>query len=84
MKDTFDPNNPNLVGVATIRIGLLKPSQDNPTGSIVSDVKFDPELDYKKLTPENMQPHVILTGVATKAIRDFLDSEHGKAEHEQN
>jgi hypothetical protein len=74
MKDQFHPKNPMLVGKATIRIALLKPTPESPTGSIISDVKFVPELNYENLNPANMQPHVILAGVATKALREFLDN----------
>ena len=74
-----------LKGKATIRIALLKPTRKSPTGSIISDVKFTPELNYKNLNPANMQPHVILAGVATKAVRDFLDkAESGTTQHDIN
>jgi len=74
MKDQFHSKNPMLVGKATIRIALLKPTPKSPTGSIISDVKFVPKLNYKSLNPYKMKPHVILAGVATKAIREFLDN----------
>lgn len=76
MNDKFDPKNPMLQGTAIIRIGLMKPTPDSPTGSIISDVRFRPEINYKSLTPDNMAPHVVLAGVATKAIRDFLEMEN--------
>ena len=85
MKDQFHKSNPRLKGKATIRIALLKPTRKSPTGSIISDVKFTPELNYKNLNPANMQPHVILAGVATKAVRDFLDNPQSSIiEHDIN
>ena len=85
MKDQFHQSNPMLEGKATIRSALLKPTPKSPTGSIITDVKFTPTLNYKNLNPANMQPHVILAGVATKAIRDFLDNpESGTTEHDIN
>ena len=85
MKDQFHQSNPMLEGKATIRIALLKPTPESPTGSIISDVKFTPELNYKNLNPANMQPHVILAGVATKAVRDFLDNPQSSIiEHDIN
>ena len=85
MKDQFHKSNPMLKGKATIRIALLKPTRKSPTGSIISDVKFTPELNYKNLNPANMQPHVILAGVATKAVRDFLDNpQSGTTQHDIN
>jgi hypothetical protein len=85
MKDQYDESNPMLEGKATIRIALLKPTPESPTGKIISDVNFTPELDYKNLKRANMQPHVILADIATKAVLDFLDKpESGTTQHDIN
>ena len=85
MKDQYDESNPMLEGKATIRIALLKPTPAKPTGSIISDVNFTPELDYKNLNRAKMQLHSILADVAIKAVLDFLDkAESGTTQHDIN
>ena len=73
MKDQFSLDNPELIGLATIRIAYLNSDPENKQqGSILTDFVFTPDLDYTNFNLQKIQPHVILTGVATKAIRDFL------------
>jgi hypothetical protein len=75
MKDQFSLDNPELIGLATIRIAYLNSDPEKKQqGSILTDLVFTPDLDFTNLSPESMQPHVILAGVATKAIRDFLEN----------
>ena len=85
MKDQYDESNPMLEGKATIRIALLKPTPESPTGKIISDVNFTPELDYKNLKRADMQPHVMLADIAVKAVLDFLyKAESGTTQHDIN
>jgi hypothetical protein len=75
MKDKFSFDNPELIGLATIRIAYLNSDPElKEQGRVITDFVITPDLDCTNLSLSKIQPHVILTHVATEAIREFLDN----------
>jgi len=69
MKDKFSLDNPELIGLATVRIAYLNSDpEQKQKGSIYADCVFTPDLDSKSLKGEKIEGHVYYATLATNLI----------------